>query len=126
MNASTAINVIIALGVGGILQALVGYVKDRKKVASDTEKTDVETKLAYLNTVIERLDSEAKRALADRDRIQEELIEEQNRSATLRKRVRELEDEIDAVRRSTRDTENKCVELATRLKELVDDVQEKE
>jgi len=118
-DAATIAAVIAALGVGGIIQALVGYLKDRRKGAAETIKTDVDTKLAYLNTVIERLDSEAKRSLAERDRLAAELTEEQRRSSELRKRVRELEDELDDVRRSARETQHKCDELATRLKELI-------
>lgn len=114
-------------GVGAILLAIVNWLlRDRKKQAADTTQTDVETKLAYLNTVIERLDSEARRSLAERDRLQGELTAEQERNAILRKRVRDLEDEIDGVRRSARETQHKCDDLAAKLKELVDITQEEE
>jgi chromosome segregation ATPase len=121
VNATTVVAVISAIGVGGIVQAVISYFKDRKKSASDVTRTDVDTKLAYLNTVIERLDSEAKRSLAERDRLAGELTAEQQRSSDLRKRVRELEDELDGVRRSARETQHKCDELALRLKELIDE-----
>lgn len=121
VNATTIVAVISAIGVGGIIQALIGYLRDRKKTVSDAAKTDVDTKLAYLNTVIERLDQEAKRSLAERDRLAGELSAEQQRSSDLRKRVRELEDELDGVRRSARETQHKCDELALRLKELIDE-----
>jgi chromosome segregation ATPase len=118
-DAGTIAAVIAAVGVGGIVQALVGYLKDRRKTAGEVTKTDVDTKLAYLNTVIERLDAEARRSLAERDRLAAELTAEQQRSSDLRKRVRELEDELDDVRRSARETQYKCDELAQRLKELI-------
>lgn len=123
----SVIQLMTAGGVGAILLAFVNWLlRDRKKQAADTTQTDVETKLAYLNTVIERLDSEAKRSLAERDRLQGELTVEQERNATLRKRVRDLEDEIDGVRKSARETQHKCDELAARLKELVDVTQEED
>lgn len=123
-SATTIIAVIGALGVGGILQAVIAYIKDRKKITSESQRTDVDTKLAYLNAVIERLDAEAKRSLADRDRIAGELSAEQERASNLRKRVRELEDELDEVRRSARETQTKCDDLAVRLKALVADTDE--
>jgi predicted RNase H-like nuclease (RuvC/YqgF family) len=129
------VQLITAFGIGGILSAIVNWLKDRKKVGAETEKTDVDTKLAYLNTVIERLDAEAKRAQTERDqeaqraiaeraRLLADLAAEQERNASLRKRVRELEEEIDGVRRSARETQHKCDELASRLKALVDEAQE--
>lgn len=124
-DATTIVSLIAALGIGGILNAVVGYFKDRKKNDSDSHKTDVDTKLAYLNTVIEGLAGEVKRVVTDRDKIREELLSEQEHSAKLRMRVRELEDEIDGVRRSARETQNKCDELANRLQDLLKDAQEK-
>jgi chromosome segregation ATPase len=118
-DAATVAAVVAALGVGGIIQAVIGYFRDRKKTASDVTKNDVDTKLAYLNTVIERLDGEARRSLAERDRLAGELTAEQQRSSGLRKRVRELEDELDEVRRSARETQYKCDELAQRLRRLI-------
>ncbi len=119
MNTATILAVISALGVGGILQAFFTWLKDRKKGIVESNKMDAETKLAYLNTVIERLDAEAKRSETERDRLREELTTEQERSHALRKRVRELEDELDEVRRSARETEHKCEQLAYKLRELV-------
>ena len=126
MNFDTGslVSLITAVGLGGIIQAVFGYFKDRKKNNTDANKTDVDTKLAYLTMVIDQLREEVARVVADRNRIQVELSSEQDRSAILRKRVRELEDEIDGVRRSARDTQNRCDELANRLQQLVDDAQE--
>ena len=122
---TTIVSLVGAVGLGSIIQALIGYIKDRKKITSDTTKTDVDTKLAYLSTVIERLDAEVRRVISDRDRVNQELEEERLASAGLRKRVRELEDEIDGVRRSARDTQNRCDDLALRVQDLVKDAQEK-
>lgn len=124
MSAQTIVAIISAVGGAGAVQALIGYLKDRRKVSSEANRADVDTKLAYLNTVIERLDAEAKRSLAERDRLAGELTAEQQRSSDLRKRVRELEDELDGVRRSARETQHKCDELAVRLKQLVDETRE--
>ena len=121
------IQLMTAGGVGAILLAFVNWLlRDRKKQAADVVQTDVETKLAYLNTVIERLDAEAKRSLAERDRLQGELTQEQERNAILRKRMRDLEDELDGVRKSARETQHKCDELAAKLKDLVELTQEEE
>lgn len=114
------VDILTALGIGGVLTAVVEWLRTRRQVEANTEKTDVDTKLAYLGTVIEKLDAEIERVTRDRDRICEELTVEQDRSRALRKRVRELEDEIDGVRRSARETQHKCDDLAARLKELVD------
>lgn len=131
LDTKTIVTVIAALGIGGIIQAVVNWLGNRKKTAVDATKTDVDTKLAYLNTVIERLDAENKRMTADRDRVIAELTIEQERNSALRRRVRELEDELDGVRQSARETQNtaretqkKCDELAARLKALVKDSQE--
>lgn len=124
-DAPTIVSLVAAVGLGGIIQAVIGYFKDRKSIESNSHKIDVDTKLAYLDTVIEGLASEVNRVKADRDHIREELISEQDHSAKLRARVRELEDEIDGVRRSARDTQNKCDELANRLQDLLKDAQER-
>lgn len=123
-DAQTIVSLIAAVGLGGIINALIAYFKDRRKIDSEVNKTDVDTQLAYLKTVIEQLREEISRIINDRGRVQLELIAEQDRSANLRKRVRELEDEIDGVRRAARDTQQKCDELANRLQQLVDDAQE--
>ena len=119
MDAALIAQLITALGLGGVLQALVGYFKDRKKNVSQTNRADAETSLLHLNTVIDQLRKENSRVVADRDRLQDELTEEQTRSQTQRQRIRELEEEIDGVRRSARETQQKCDELANRLEELV-------
>lgn len=124
MTTAQIVTLVGALGAGGIINEFISWLRNRKKTASEIGKTDVDTKLAYLNTVIERLDAEAKRSLAERDRIAAELAAEQQRSSDLRKRVRELEDELDGVRRSARETQHKCDELALRLKELIHDTEE--
>lgn len=124
-DAATLVSLIAAVGLGGIFQALVGYFKDRKKIASDSFKVDIDTQLATLNTVIDGLQKEVKRIGDDRDKIREELISEQEHSAKLRMRVRELEEEIDGVRRAARETQNKCDELANKLQDLLKDAQEK-
>jgi chromosome segregation ATPase len=121
VNTGLIVSILGALGVGGVIQALIVWLRERKKDAVDVSRTDVDTKLAYLNAVIERLDAEARRSLAERDRLAAELGSEQSRSSALRKRVGELEDELDGVRRSARETQRKCDELAARIRELMND-----
>jgi len=113
-----------AFGAGGVIQAGIGWLANRKKTASEAHKIDADTQLAYLTTVIERLNEENKRGQERDRRNAQELAAEQARSAKLRARVRELEDEIDAVRKSARDMQAKCNDLANQLNALLDDVQE--
>jgi chromosome segregation ATPase len=124
-DTKTVVSIITALGIGGIIQAGFNLVSNRKKNASEANKLDTDAELAKLATVIDRLDDENKRIIAREQRTQEELAAEQERSSRLRARVRELEDEIDSVRASARETQKtaqetqrKCDELADRLKEL--------
>lgn len=119
MNPAEIAAVIAALGLGGVIQAILGWFRNRKRDVVDTQKVEVESKLAYLTTVIERLDADNERLIEDRNRMAGELAEEQERSSRLRKRVRELEDELDGVRKSARETENKCDELAKKLRDLI-------
>ena len=118
LSAADLASLVTAVGAGGIVQALIGYAKDRRRGTVEARKIDVETSLTYLNAVIVRLDEEAKRSLSERDRLATELSAEQQRSSDLRKRVRELEDEIDRVRNVARDTEHKCDQLAQRIQDL--------
>lgn len=114
-DSQTVISLITALGLGGIIQAIIDYFRNRRKVDSDAERTEAETSLVYLRAVIEGLN-------ADRVRLQQELDTERADKAIMRRRIRELEDEVDAVRISARDTQRMCDILASRLKEFVDDV----
>ena len=124
MDATQIVELIAAIGLGGVAQAVIGYFRDRKKTVSETHRTDAETSQAYLNNVIEQLRKENTRVVADRDRLQEELTAEEHRNMLQRQRIRELEEEIDGVRRSARETQKKCDELATRLEQLIDEAQE--
>lgn len=126
------IDILTTLGAGGVLMSLVQWVQNRRQVAANAEKieaeadgVDVDTKLAYLGAVIDRLDADNARLIKERDHALAEVTLEQQRTAVLRQRVRELEDEIDVIGRSARETQRKCDELSYRLKEFVNDVQEK-
>lgn len=118
------LELIAAGGAGTSLPAILGYFRDRKKTVVETHKTDVETKLVSLTTVIEQLQKENRRVVDDRDRLQDELNEEQQRNMIQRQRIRELEAEIDGVRQSARDTQHRCDLMAERLKQLVEGAQE--
>lgn len=118
------VELIAALGLGGVLSTVIGYFKDRKKTVSETHKTDAETTLIYLNATIEQLSKENQRLVVNCERLEEDLLEKEARNQLQRQRIRDLEDEIDSVRRSARETQLKCDELATRLEELIDDAQE--
>lgn len=119
MDAALIVQLITAAGLGSVFPALIGYFRDRQKNVSDVNRADTETSLLQLNAVIDQLRKENTRLVDDRDRLQDELTEEQKRNMQYRQRIRELEEEIDGVRRSARETQQKCDELASRLEELV-------
>lgn len=125
-NVPTIIALITALGAGGVLQSVFTWLRDRKKIAREIDRSDLDKELAKLNTVIERLEADNARSFAERDRLikdQARLLDEisasEERATKLRARVRALEDELDSVRRSARETENRCEGLAIKLRELV-------
>lgn len=126
MNVETQeiVQLIAACGVGTSFPAVLGYFRDRKRNVIENHKTDVDTKLIALTAVIEQLQKENRRVVDDRDRLQDELSEEQQRNMIQRQRIRELEEEIDGVRQSARDTQHRCDLMAARLKELVKSAQE--
>lgn len=119
--------ILVAVITGGIFTTVIDWMRTRKKTASETTRIDVETKLASLNVIIERLDEEVKRVLEDRERLKEEFVEdrrrvneeleaERERSRKQRLRILELEEEIDGIRQAARDTQQRCDELGMRLK----------
>ncbi len=118
------IAIITAMGGGAILSSIIDWLRNRKKIASEVDRQDLDKELAKLKTVIERLDADNARSFAERDRLAAELSMEQSRSSDLRKRVRELEDEVDGVRRSAREMQTKCDHLAARLRQFEADFQE--
>lgn len=124
IEASTIVALLVAAFSGGALSALITWFKDRKRDAADVHRNDVETKLAYLNGVIDHLTKDAERARQDRDQMAQELHEERQRSTDLRARVRQLEDELHGVRRSARETELRCDDLSRKIQELIDDTQD--
>lgn len=119
MSVTTIVALLTAAVSGGVVQALITWIKDRRKDASDVHKTDVDTKLAYLNTVIEHLDKQAERERSEKERAFAELAIEQKKSSDLRKEVYDLKEELYAVRMSARETEHRCDELAARLQRLI-------
>lgn len=124
MSVATIVALVTAAISGGVVQALITWVKDRRKDASEVQRTDVETKLAYLNTVIEHLDKQAERERVDKERVMSELAAEQAKNADLRQKVNSLQDELYEVRRSARETEHRCDELAEKIQELIQENQE--
>jgi chromosome segregation ATPase len=121
MSVATIVALVTAAISGGVVQALITWVKDRRRDASEVQRTDVETKLAYLNTVIEHLDKQAERERADKERALSELAAAHDENRTLREKVHNLQDELYEVRRSARETEHRCNELAAKLHELIEE-----
>lgn len=124
MDAALIVQLVTAAGLGGAVPAAIGYFRDRKKIVSETNRADAETSLLHLNTVIDQLRKENHRLSEALDKSQDELAESDARNASLRQRIRELEEELDGVRRSARETQQKCDEFAQRLDELIATIQE--
>lgn len=124
LDTATIVSLITAALAGGAFQALIVWLKDRRRAASEAHRTDVDTKLAYLSTVIEHLDKQATRSQENEERLARELAEERKNSSALRERVRELEEEVYKVSKSARETQDKCDELSHKLRELINDSQD--
>lgn len=109
------VNLITGLGVGAVLVAIVNWLKDRRKISSDVNLTDVQTlinKLAYLEKVIENIDKH-------NDRLQADLLEVENRERQRVVRIRELEDEVHSLRMNSRALEEQCARLSSKLAEFL-------
>jgi predicted RNase H-like nuclease (RuvC/YqgF family) len=109
------VNLITGLGIGAVLVAIIGWLKDRRKIASDTNLTDVQTlqnKLIYLEKVIDNIDKH-------NDRLQKDLEEVEARERERVKRIRELEDEVHSLRMNSRALEEQCARLSSKLTEFL-------
>lgn len=109
------VELITALGIGALLTAIVGWLKDRQKIASDVKLTDMETlqkQLAYLEKVIENIGNH-------NDRLRKDLDDYEEREKKRIDRIRELETEVDTLRRGLRTMESQCERLSTRLAEFL-------
>lgn len=110
--------IILAVISGGALTTLLNWLRDRKKDAATAKLTDVQTlqaKLAYVEGVAEYLQKH-------NDRLQEDYEASEERNRSLRKRVSELEIEVDAVRRSATQLQAKCEQLDKKLREVMGEV----
>lgn len=110
--------IILAVISGGALTTLLNWLRDRKKDAATAKLTDVQTlqaKLAYVEGVAEYLQKH-------NDRLQEDYEASEERNRSLRKRVSELEIEVDSVRRSAAHLQAKCEQLDRKLREVMGEV----
>lgn len=107
---------ITALITGGVINALIGWIKDRKTVHATARLTDVQTlqaKLSYVEAVAEYLQKH-------NDRLQIDYEESEERNRKMRERVTTLETELDKIRRSAQQTQDELErvrESATRTQE---------
>lgn len=116
MSIQNMINLIAVIGLGGIVQALVGYFSNRRKITSEVKLNDIqslEKKLAYLEKIMATVESH-------NDRLRKDLEAAEGRERVRAQRIRELEDELDAVRRSALDTQRQCESLTARLREMME------
>ncbi len=114
MSPEAIATIIASLGFGAVVQAVIGYFKDRKKISAEVKITDIEGlqgKLKYLEQVIEVLDKY-------NGRLREELDETQVRERGRVSRIRELEDELERVRVQVLDTKRRCDMLTEQLAAL--------
>lgn len=125
MDFSDFVPVITGLGLGGIGVAIVNYLSQRRKVKVDTELAKrtqdaqvaiadisaVQARMATLEKIIDRLEKHSAQQQVDLDAADE-------RERKQRMRIRELEDEIDKIRNTARETQHKCDELSRIVREL--------
>lgn len=116
---------ITALGLGGMGVALIQYMQDRRKRQNDVELarrtqdaqvaiadiSAVQARIASLERIIDRLEKHSAQQQVDLDAADE-------RERKQRMRIRELEDEIDKIRNTARETQHKCDELSRIVREL--------
>lgn len=109
------VNLITALGIGALLTAIVGWLRDRRKIASDVKLTDMETlqkQLTYLEKVIENIGEH-------NERLRKDLDDYEERERRRVQRIRELEDEVDRLRHGLRGMEQQCERLSSKLAEFL-------
>ncbi len=89
---------IAAIGGGSIVTAIISWLRDRKKIGADADKVNVDTTLMYMKAVIERMDEDIQRIVTDRDRVRQELVQEQMTRAdlttVLKAQIKELEEKV--------------------------------
>ncbi len=119
----TVLTVLISIFGGGVTgSAIVSWLKDRKKDDATAKLTDVEAvqkQVALLTTVTDFLRKE-------NGQLQAELETETKKNRIMRMRVVELEEELQAVQRSARQTQMKCDDLSAKLKKLANDEENNE
>lgn len=116
MNETVIVALITALGTGGVVAAVVGWLKDRKKDNATAKLTDVEAlqkQVVLLTSITDYLRRENAALQVDRD-------SEFERSRRLARQLSEVQDELDKVRRQAARTQSQCEELSHKIKQMQD------
>lgn len=109
------LELITALGIGGLLPVIVGWLRDRRKILSDVKLTDMDSlqkQLTILEGVIKSVE-------AHNDRLRKDLSEYEDREHRRIQRIRELEEEVHSLRTNVMTLENQCQRLSTKLSEFL-------
>ena len=114
---SQTIWVAIITSVASILGggAVVGYFKDRKKDNATAKLTDVEAlqkQLVLLTQITDFLRTENRQLQADKTLSDE-------RASKFQRQLYEVQEELDRVKKTARDTQEQCEELSDKLKEMM-------
>lgn len=107
----------IIAAIGGILGggAVINWLKDRKKDNATAKLTDVEAlqkQVVLLTTIVDFVRKE-------NNQLQADLETETTRSRSYRNRLIEVEEELQAVRRTAAHTQAQCDDLSHKLKLLL-------
>ncbi len=128
MNVAEIVSLITALGVGAIAKALFDFTINRRKFAVESEVAertrDAVIALSDLSAVQERISALEKiidQVTKYNDRLQADLEAADERDARRLQRIRELEEEVDTIRRSARTTQHMCDDLAAQLRQLTNE-----
>ncbi len=125
MSVTEIVAILTAVGAGAIAKAVFDYFTNRRKIAVDhevAERTrDAVIALSDLSAVQERITALEKiidQVTKYNDRLQADLEAAEERDARRLTRIRELEEEVDTIRRSARQTQHMCDDLAAQLRQL--------
>lgn len=116
MNTQILVTAIVSiLASGGVAGAIAAWLKDRKKDDATALLTNVEAlqkQVVLLTTVTDYLRRE-------NGQLQLDLVTEQEGKRQLRVQLAQVEEELQQVRRTARQTQQQCDDLSERLRRLV-------
>jgi predicted nuclease with TOPRIM domain len=104
--------VIGSAGATGVISGVVSYAKDRKKDLATAKLTDVQA----LQQQVSLMDQVTRFLRAENERLQADYNQSEEARRAIRKRMAELEEELQKVKRNAAVTQQQCEELSRQLK----------